>query len=307
MIRMEAEQIRIGVAKFPYSGSMAGPELSEGPEIIERGGLREVLESMGCVLAESETARLTPDEKHHYGVWHRLGLASRHLREIVAGQRHRGLFTLGLLANCNGLMGMLAGLQHSGPDWRPLQVGLVYCDAHGDFNTPETTLSGMLGGMPVAVSTGLCLTRLRLECGLDPALPTRYVTMVGVRDLDPHERELLDRSDVEHISVDEVRRLSPSIDLEMERLAIITDLIYVHIDLDVLDPSEVPGHGLPVEGGPSSSELADALEMMFEQPKAAAFGIASYPAGRDEDGRTLRAVYSLVKGVVMGLKNRGKA
>jgi len=247
---------------------------------------------------------LTQEEEKHYGVWHRLGLASRHLCEIVSDQRRRGLFSLGLLANCNGLMGMLAGLQRSGTGWRPLRVGLVYCDAHGDFNTPETTLSGMLGGMPVAVSTGLCLTRLRSECGLDPALPTRYVTMVGVRDPDPLEQELLDRSDVEFISVDEVRRLSPSIDLEIERLAIITDLIYVHVDLDVLDPSEVPGHGLTVEDGPTSTELADALEMMFEHPKVAAFGVASYPVGRDEDGRALRAVYNLVEGVVRGLKNR---
>jgi len=301
---MEGDKIRIGIAKLLHSGSRAEPELSEGPNIVEEGGLRELLEARSCELSESETARLTPEEEKHYGVWHRLGLASRHLGEIVANQRRSGLFPLGLLANCNGLMGMLGGLQRSGTGWRPLRVGLVYCDAHGDFNTPETTLSGMLGGMPVAVSTGLCLTRLRLECGLDPALPTRYVTMVGVRDLDSLERELLDRSDVERISVDEVRRLSPSIDLEMERLAFLTDLIYVHVDLDVLDPSEVPGHGLTVEGGPTSKKLADALEMMFEHPKAAAFGVASYPAGRDEEGRTLKAVYNLVEGVVRGLKNR---
>ncbi len=306
MITMVVEKIRIGIAKLPYTGSSARPEVSEGPEAMENGGLRELLESMECVIEDTRTAVLTPEEEKHYGAWHRLGLASRHLSDIVADQRRRGLFPLGLLANCNGLMGMLAGLQRSGTDWRPLRVGLVYCDAHGDFNTPETTLSGMLGGMPVAVSTGLCLTRLRTECGLDPALPTRYVTMVGVRDLDPLERELLDRSDVEHISVDEVRRLSPSIDLEMERLALLTDLIYVHVDLDVLDPSEVPGHSLTVEGGPTSKELADALAMMFEHPKAAAFGVASYPASRDKEGRTLMAVCNLVEGVVRGLKNRDR-
>ena len=303
---MEGEKIRIGISKLPYTGSSARPEVSEGPEAMENGGLIELFESMECVIEDTRTAVLTPEEEKHYGAWHRLGLASRHLSDIVADQRRRGFFPIGLLANCNGLMGMLAGLQCSGTDWKPLRVGLVYCDAHGDFNTPETTLSGMLGGMPVAVSTGLCLTRLRIECGLKPALPTRYVTMVGIRDLDPLERELLDRSDIEHISVDEVQRLSPSIDLEMERLALLTDLIYVHVDLDVLDPSEVPGHSLTVEGGPTSKELADALAMTFEHPKAAAFGVASYPAGRDEEGRTLRAVCNLVEGVVRGLKNRDR-
>ena len=255
-------------------------------------------------VAESQTAALTPDEEKEYGTWHRLGLASRHLADIVADQRRRGLFTLGLLSNCNGLMGMLAGLQRSGPTSRPLRVGLVWIDAHGDFNTPETTLSGMLGGMPVAVSTGLCLQRLRLKCGLDPPLPTRYVTMIGVRDTDPLEQDLLDRSEIQHLTVDHVRNLSPVIDLEMERLATITDLTYVHIDMDALDPEEVPGHGLTVEDGPTSAEMADALELMFENPSAAAFGVASYPAGGDPDKRSLKAVYNMVEGVVRGLKNR---
>jgi len=302
LISMNGEQI--GIAKLLYSGSRGAAELSKGPEAMEKG-LSELLEETGCALADSRIAQLTAEEEKHYGAWHRLGLASRHLGEIVAEYRRRDIFPLGLLSNCNGLIGMLGGLQHSGADWRPLRVGLVWVDAHGDFNTPETTLSGMLGGMPVAVSTGLCLTRLRMECGLDPALPTRYVTMVGVRDLDPLEREQLDRSEVKHISVNEVRHLSPTIDSEMERLASLTELIYVHVDLDVLDPVEVPGHGLPVENGPTSKELGAALEMMFKCPKAAAFGIASYPAGRDEDGRTLRAVHNLIRGVISGLKSRG--
>jgi arginase len=300
---MDDERLEIGIAKLLHSGSREEPELDEGPNVMERG-IGRLLESMGCAVVESKTALLTSEEEKHYGAWHRLGLASRHLCDIVADQRRRGLFPLGLLSNCNGLMGMLAGLQRSGVDWRPKRVGLVYCDAHGDFNTPETTLSGMLGGMPVAVSTGLCLSRLRTECGLDPALPTRYVTLVGVRDLDPLERELLERGDTEQISVDEVRRLSPSIDLEMERLGALTDLIYVHVDLDVLEPSEVSGHGLTVENGPTSIELSRALEIMFEHPKAAAFGIASYPAGRDGNGTTLKAVGKLVGGVVKGVKGR---
>ena len=93
----------------------------------------------------------------------------------------------------------------------------------------------------------------------------------------------------------------------MERLAILTDLIYVHVDMDALDPEEVPGHVLKVEDGPTSIELGDALEMMFEHPTAAAFGLASYPVGRDQDRRSLKAAYNLVEGVVRGLRNRERA
>jgi len=298
-----SDKTRIGIAKLPYGGQFGLRERSDSVDVIE-SSLEELFDGLGCEVVESKTAELTPEDGRQYGAQNRFGLASAHLAGIVTGYIREGVFPLGLLQNCNGLMGMLAGLQRSSTGWKPLRVGLVYIDAHGDFNTPETSLSGMLGGMPVAVSCGLCLERLRRTCGLDPPLPTKYVTMVGVRDTDPLEQELIDRSDVEQITVDEVKRLSPAIDMEMERLATLTDLIYVHVDMDVLDPPEVPGHGLPVEGGPTSLELAEALEVMFEHPKAASFGLASYPSERDPGGVSLKAVNNLIGGVVRGLRNR---
>ena len=69
---------RIGIAKLSQTGSRAGPETSEGPEIME-GGLRPLIEEMGCCFEASEVAELTPEEKEQYGTWNRLGLASRHL------------------------------------------------------------------------------------------------------------------------------------------------------------------------------------------------------------------------------------
>ncbi|MEE8586261.1 MAG: arginase family protein, partial [Acidobacteriota bacterium] len=213
--------------------------------------------------------------------------------------------TVGLLANCNSLLGVLGGLQHSGPTRRPIKVGLVFVDSHGDFNTPETTLSGMLGGMPVAVSAGMCLTNLRLKSGLDSALPTRYIVMGGVRDTDPLEQELIDRSQIEMISVADIRSLSENIHLQMKRLSKLTDIIYIHIDMDVLDPREVPGHPLTVPDGPTSLELAAALTEMFRYPKSAALGIASTPAGEnDPDGLSLQAAYNLIEGAIRGLQSR---
>lgn len=301
---MVDNSLQIGIAKLIQSGERAFEQYNEGPKAIEKGGLWQILEKNGCNIVESKTAELTPEEAKQYGAWHLLGLASRHLADIVADQRKRGLFTIGLLANCNGLMGMLGGFQRSGPNWISLRVGLVWIDAHGDINTPDTSLSGMLGGMPVAVATGLCLERLRMKCGLKVALPTKYVIMVGVRDTDPLEQEIIDRSQLTHISVDEIRQLSPVISMEMERLAQITDLIYVHVDMDILDPPEVLGHGLTVESGPTSKELGAAFEVMFEHPKAAGIGIAAYPAREDPDGITLKAVYTLIEGVVKGVQYR---
>src|SRR4030081_822364 len=159
---------------------------------------------------------------------------------------------------------MHSGLQHSGPGAKPLRVGMVFIDAHGDFNTPETTLSGMLGGMPVAVAAGQCLTRLRLKTGLEPAVPPRHIVEVCVRDTAPLEQELLDRSEIQQLTLEDIRTRSAALRREMQRLSDATDVIYIHVDMDALDPREVPGHPLTVPGGPSSAELAAALTEMFQ-------------------------------------------
>jgi arginase len=298
------KSIRVALVQNSYSGSREEAEISPGPDALGRGGLVEILAGKGCDMAPTRAVRLTPQEDKQYGAWNRMGLANRHLAGMVSETLREGRLPVGLLANCNSLMGMLAGVQHSRPDGRPLRVGLVWIDAHADFNTPETTLSGMLGGMPVATSAGLCLTRLRAQSGLDPALPFSYIVMAGVRDADPLEQELLDRHGIEMIPAPDLRRPSEKIDAQMKRLSDLTDSIYVHVDMDVLDPREVAGHSLTVPGGPSSAELAAALEAIFKFPKAAAFGIASYPAERDKDKASLKAAYNLTEGVVRGVAAR---
>lgn len=300
-----SDAVSVALVKMPYRGARNVPEISDVPDYLEAGGIETMLRDRGYRLAETSTIRLLPEEENDYGEWHRLGMANGHLGEVVARNRKEGFLPIGLLANCSSLMGMLGGLQSSGPTRRPLKVGLVFIDAHGDFNTPETTLSGMLGGMPVAVSAGLCLRNLRLESGLHPALPTRYIVMGAVRDTDPLEQELIDRSDIQMLSVEDIRKLSDNIDRQMERLSELTDLIYVHIDMDVLDPREVSGHPLTVPNGPTSQELAAALTRMFRYQKAAALGIASTPANeKDPQGLSRRAAYNLIFGALQGIEQR---
>jgi arginase len=186
-----------------------------------------------------------------------------------------------------------------------LRVGMVFIDAHGDFNTPETTLSGMLGGMPVAIAAGQCLTRMRLKAGLEPALPTRHIVEMCVRDTDPLEQELLDRSDIQQLALEDVRTRSTNLHREMKRLSEATDVIYIHVDMDALDPREVPGHPLTVPGGPTSVELAGALTEMFKYEKVAAFGVASTPFDdRDKTGVSRQAAYNLILGAVKGVQQR---
>ena len=96
---------------------------------------------------------------------------------------------LALLGECTLAPAVTAGLRRRHPD-----LALVWIDAHGDLNTPETTPSGFLGGMPFAILLGWCHDELRAAAGLDPALPEERAALVGARDLDPGERDAIDRS-----------------------------------------------------------------------------------------------------------------
>jgi arginase len=303
--RDSAGKVRVAPIKMPFSGERNVPEYSQGPDYLEEGGLVSMLEGLGAQIKTIPIVALSKDEDKSYGTWNRLAIANRHLGEMVAENEREGYLSIGLHANCNAVMGVLGGLQKSGPGRRPLRVGLVYIDAHGDFNTPETTLSGMLGGMPVAISAGMCLRNLRLTSGLEPALPTRYIVLGAVRDTDPLEQELIDRSEIELVTVDDIRKRSEKIHAQMERLSSLVDRIYIHIDMDVLDPREVSGHPLTVPDGPTSEELGAALTEMFRYEKAAALGIASTPWGeRDKDGLSRKAAYTLIRSAIEGVKQR---
>jgi arginase len=292
-------RLRVALVKQPFSPTGT----SVGPNTMANGGIQQVLAGMGAVVRVAEAA-LTPDEATEYGGWKRLGMALGHFADIVAKNERDGYFTVGLLATCPSMPGLVAGLQHSGPAREPIKVGMLWLDAHPDFNTPETTRSGSLGGMPVAVATGRALQRMRLDAHLDPPLSDRHIVMGGVRLTDPLEQQLLDQSLIEQLSVDDLRNMTPAVFAQLDRLSRITDKIYVHIDMDVLDPREVMGHGNKVPGGPSSEQLAALFETIFGRyPKASAIGFATIPA-TDEGGLSLAAVNRMIAGAIRGVKAR---
>lgn len=297
--------VTVDVIKQPYGGSRNVPELSANPDYIHAAGLERRLEDRGATLIRPvQDIRLTAEQDRQYGAWNRMALANGNMARAVREGRQQADLTVGLEANCNVLLGMLAGLQRdaAGAERR---VGLVFIDAHGDFNTPETTLSGMLGGMPVAVAAGHALDNLRHTSGLETPLPMEHILWGGVRDLDPLEAERFASHQAQQFSVADIRSRSPAMREAFARLSDQVDVVYVHIDMDVLDPDEVPGHNLAVADGPTSRELAEALTVMFEDPKTVALGIASTPAGSlDPQQLSRQAALNLIEGAVRGVRNR---
>jgi arginase len=292
-------KIRVALAKQPLGPN--GP--SKGPTTMAEGGIQKILAGMGATVRVDE-ARLTPDEDTEYGGWKRLGMSLGHFADIVTKNEREGYFTVGLLATCPSMPGLVAGLQRSGPTREPIKIGMLWLDAHPDFNTPETTRSGSLGGMPVAVATGRALQVMRLDAKLDPPLPDRHIVMGGVRLTDPLEQHLLDTSQIEVLSVDDLRNMTPAVWTELDRLNRLTDKIYVHIDMDVLDPREVMGHGNKVPNGPSSEQLARLFEEIFKRyAKASAIGFATIPP-TDEGGLSIAAVNRMIAAAVRGVQAR---
>jgi arginase len=292
-------KLRVALAKQPFSPN----GVSKGPATMADGGIQKILSDLGATTRIDE-ARLTAEEDTEYGGWKRLGMALGHFADIVTKNERDGYFTVGLLATCPSMPGLVAGLQRSGPTREALKIGMLWLDAHPDFNTPETTRSGSLGGMPVAVATGRALQVMRLDAKLDPPLPDRHVVMAGVRLTDPLEQHLLDNSQIEQISVDDLRNMTPAIWTQLDRLNRLTDKIYIHIDMDVLDPREVMAHGNKVPNGPSSEQLARVFEEIFKRyEKASAIGFATIPP-TDEGGLSIAAVNRMIAAAVRGVQAR---
>ncbi len=165
-------QVRIALVKQPFSPTGT----SVGPNTMANGGVQKLLAGMNTIVRVQEVG-LTPAELTEYGAWKKLGWALGHFSDVVAQNERDGYFTVGLLATCPSMPGLVAGLQRSAPGGKPLKIGMLWLDAHPDFNTPETTRSGSLGGMPVAVATGRALQRMRIDARLNTPLADEHIVM----------------------------------------------------------------------------------------------------------------------------------
>jgi arginase len=294
--------VKFIVITFRYSVD-AHDGAAGGPDALLQAGLADRLREEGHDVVGPLQVALTADEEAAYGAWNKIGFANAHFARFVSEAAGRQAFPLLVESNCYGAIGALAGLQMSAK--APSRVGMVWIDAHGDCNTPETTLSGMLSGMPVAIATGLCLHRLRRAGGLIVPIAARDVVMVCVRANDPLEQELIEQSGIEVVSVADIRGDCRQLDAAMERLSHAVDRIYVHFDIDALDPSELASTRLAEPDGPSRTELAAAVKRIMAYPKIGAFGIADVNPERDVEGQIMQSAFAVIRGVVEGLGESG--
>jgi arginase len=234
-----------------------------------------------------------PEDKRDEEPTINLGLIGGEIANAVAEGRREGKPVLVVGGNCAITPGVVGGLQQAhGP---AAKIGLVWFDAHGDFNTPRTTLSGMLGGMPVAVTAGLAWPRWR-ELSLQPApLPTDRIVMVDVRNLDPAEETLVRATDVV-IAAPAAGFPGENLQEAIANLAERCDMIYLHIDSDILDASLTPNHGTKEPNGPDVAQTVEAIGTVMATGKVVALGLVSINSATPGGDVTLASGIAMLRG-----------
>jgi arginase len=273
--------MNIQLLVVPYDSGNRGARMGAGPEKLLEAGLEQTLRDAGHSVHTS-IAELAPDS------WHAEIQTSfelmRMLSAAVREARESGRFPIVLAGNCNTAVGTVAGL---GAD----STGVAWFDAHGDFNTPETTSSGFLDGTAVAIITGRCWTQLAATIpGFSPVSDDR-VCLIGTRDLDSLESALLEESSVDVIEPKQLRSALPTTLKSIRRHV---ESIYVHLDLDVLDSAVAAANSYALSGGLTLEDVDHALEQIAREFRIDGLTLSAYDPAVDTSGDAGRAAIRLI-------------
>jgi arginase len=216
----------------------------------------------------------------------------RAVRESVRSAVEAGKFPFVVSGNCNSALGTLSGLRGD--------PGIIWFDAHGDLNTPETTPSGYLDGMALAQATGLCWGTLTKSIPGFRPVPESDVVLIAARDLDPGEEDLLKRSPITWIRSQDIKAAGAKAALEPSLAALSqrTAGVYLHIDLDVLDPEVLKANMYASPGGLTLDELQDAIETIVGRLTLEAAGLAAYDPAADEENKGPAVASRLIDAVL---------
>lgn len=256
----------------PYDSGFRGKRMGAGPERLLESGLFDGLPpkvEVTVTTFESSGFRGEIASALEIQQW----LASR-----VSAARGAGAFALVLAGNCMTAAGTIAGLQA-----RSRRVpGVCWFDAHADFNTPDTTVSGFLDGMALATLTGRCWTSLTTQVPGFRPIPDEQVLLFGVRNLDINERKALETSEIHWLkSLGDAPFATEQLRVLRERFG----EVYLHLDLDVLDQSEGRASTFASKGGLTGARLQQLVQEIGKSFHIGAAAITAYDPSADTDGR----------------------
>ncbi|WP_105979390.1 arginase [Bacillus paralicheniformis] len=271
-----------------------------GPSAIRCAGVNERLESLcqdiedlgdmtiGQREDEKEGGEPASEELRNLKA---ITKASAKLAETVDKIVASGAFPLVLGGDHSIAIGTLAGLMKHYQN-----LGVIWYDAHADLNTKETSPSGNIHGMPLAISLGIGHEGLTGIYGKETKIKAENIVIIGARSLDDGEKELIRDKGIKVYTMHEIDRLGMTIVMEetIDYLRGRTDGVHLSLDLDALDPNDAPGVGTPVAGGISYRESHLAMEMLEESKLITSAEFVEVNPILDEKNRTAEAAVALM-------------
>lgn len=298
MARME----KIGIIGVPQDLGASRRGVDMGPSAIRIAGLRQSIEHLGHQVHDygnvkchdfEETIRVNNDfgnnPKLRY-LEHVVETANL-LKQRMATAIDDHCFPLVLGGDHSISIGTMAGLQKMTHG----KTGTIWVDAHADFNTPETTISGNIHGMPFAVHTNRGDPRLT-GIGPSPNLIENKSVLIGARDIDPLEAETLKNSDVHVFTMSDIDEMGFAA-VARKAIALATeDVDYFHVsfDIDALDPKEAPGTGTPVPGGLTYREAHLLMELVYKSQKLTSMEMVEVNPTLDKKNNTAELAVGLI-------------
>jgi arginase len=276
----------------PYDSGHRGARMGRGPLHMREHGAIDRLRAAGHDVVESiiEAPPSFPTEIGTSFALHRV------LSERVGTATTSGAFPLILAGNCGSALGTVSGLRAATPNDRS-DIGVIWLDAHADFNTPETTTSGFLDGTSLATLTGQCWHALTASIPGFRPVSVAHVVLVGARDLDPAEETALAQSQIGRVEAArmETAGAQAALDNALTMLARRhVSRVYLHIDLDVHDPAEAQANQYAVPGGLSPSTVRDLVRVVAERFTIAAAALTAFDPAYDADGRMREVAMDLI-------------
>ncbi|MFQ5946378.1 MAG: arginase family protein [Anaerolineae bacterium] len=275
------------VLGFPLTTRPEFRGMAEAPDHLRRHGLSAWVEAKGLEDRGNVAAATVASDGDALDRF--LGQTS----EAVEGALADGRFLLGLGGECTASIGAIAAAQRLHSDLR-----LLWLDAHGDFNTPQTTPSGFWGGMCLAHIAGLPIPGISF--GADGVLDGERVVLVGARSLDPGEAD-----NVSSVGSHLLSFAWPGPLLDQVHDAVSGRPLWIHLDVDVLDPSVVSSVHFPTPGGPDMEQVVSLLEAVAQDSPVVALEVTAFSSETDEDGQAARTVLQIIDRLVPALSNRG--
>lgn len=270
---------RVRIIGVPMDLGQSRRGVDMGPSALRVAGLQNRIKQLGYQVEDLGNIAVKQPEEQHYGEKRakyvgEISATCQSLAEAVERTLAEGVLPLVLGGDHSIAIGSIAGVAaHFRKQGK--RIGVLWLDAHGDLNTPETSPSGNVHGMPLAALLGHGPPELTEIMGFKPKAEPRHVALVGVRDLDPKERRLLKESGIHAFTMRDIDERGMR-EVMTEALRFVTDDtegVAVSLDMDFVDPSDAPGVGTPVRGGVTYREAHLAMEMIADSEAMASLEV----------------------------------